>query len=65
VTVTQLTLIATIFLPLSFITGYFGQNFRWLVDEIGSLGAFLALGVGLQVVSVVALLAFFKRRGWF
>ncbi|HWB55533.1 MAG TPA: magnesium transporter CorA family protein [Gaiellaceae bacterium] len=65
VTVTQLTLIATIFLPLSFITGYFGQNFRWLVDAIGSLGAFVVLGIGVQVVSVVVLLAFFRRRGWF
>jgi magnesium transporter len=65
VTVTQLTLIATIFLPLSFITGYFGQNFRWLVDAIGSAGAFFVLGIGLQVASVVLLLGFFKRRGWF
>jgi magnesium transporter len=61
----QLTIIATIFLPLAFITGFFGQNFGWMVGHIGSLPAFLALGIGSEIAIVAALLTLFKRRGWF
>jgi magnesium transporter len=60
----QLTIIATVFLPLSFLTGFFGQNFAWMVRELNSLGAFLVLGVGLQVAAVIGLLVMFRRRGW-
>jgi magnesium transporter len=61
----QLTVIATIFLPLGFITGFFGQNFGFLVNHvIGGTWAFWVLGIGSMVVTCVALLVFFRRRGW-
>jgi magnesium transporter len=61
----QLTIIATIFLPLTFVTGFFGQNFGWMVDHVDSWPRFLVLGVGSEIVALVALVAFFRHRGWF
>jgi magnesium transporter len=61
----QLTVIATIFLPLTFITGFFGMNFEWLTTHDESAADFLIWGIGTLIVSIIALAVFFKHRGWF
>jgi magnesium transporter len=61
----QLAIIATIFLPLTFLTGFFGQNFAWLVRSIGSTWAFWVFGVGGLVVACLLLAAYFRRKHWF
>ncbi len=61
----QLTVIATIFLPLTYITGFFGQNFAWMVTRMGDGREFLWLGIGAQLATLVLLLVYFRRKGWF
>ncbi|HKA30257.1 MAG TPA: CorA family divalent cation transporter [Candidatus Binatia bacterium] len=61
--INRLTLVSLIFLPLTFITGFFGMNFGWMNEVIGSAHAFVALGVALPAVSVVVTMAWLRRRG--
>jgi magnesium transporter len=60
----RLTIVATIFMPLTWLTGFFGMNFPWLVRAIGGWPMFILLGLATQVTAVVIMVVFFRRRGW-
>ena len=49
--------VATIFVPLTFITGFFGMNFGWMVDNIDSLIAFWLLAIVLPLATAPRVLA--------
>ena len=59
-----LTIIATVFLPLTFVTGFFGQNFGWLVRHIDTFGDFAVLGIGGMIVPGGAIALLLYRAGY-
>jgi len=60
-TIEQLTILATIFLPLTFVTGFFGQNFGWLVRNVDGPAEFVIYGIGGLVVPLALLFAWLRR----
>ena len=61
-TMTLLTVITTIFLPLTLIAGWYGMNFRYMSELEWRFG-YLAVLV-LSVAVIVCCLILFKRKKW-
>ena len=57
-----LTIFSTVFLPITFITGFFGMNLRSMPELTVSFGQEWALGLMASIVVVMLLV--FRRRGW-
>jgi len=57
-----LTIIATIFIPLSFLAGLYGMNFAFMPELQWKYGYFAVLGV--MLATGIGMLAYFKRRRW-
>jgi magnesium transporter len=60
----QLTVVATIFLPLSFVVGFFGQNFAWMIRNIDSAADFWLIGGGTMLLSVLILVVWLRRSSY-
>ena len=57
-----LTIISTIFIPLTFLAGLYGMNFEYIPELKYENGYFILLGV--MFAMFIALLFYFKRRRW-
>ncbi len=57
-----LTIIATIFMPLTFITSLYGMNFKHMPELQWEYGYFMVLGV--VAVVAVSMLEYFRRKRW-
>jgi magnesium transporter len=58
-----LTIISTIFIPLSFVAGVYGMNFENMPELEWQWGYYACLGLMFAITS--SLVWFFWRRGWF
>ncbi len=58
-----LTIIATIFIPMTFLAGVYGMNFKYM-PELGWRYAYLFFWIVVSVV-LIAMIAYFKRKKWF
>ncbi len=57
-----LTIIATIFIPLSFVAGVYGMNFRFMPELEWRAGYFMTLGV--MLLATLAMLYYFRKKKW-
>ncbi|HVC99885.1 MAG TPA: CorA family divalent cation transporter, partial [Candidatus Dormibacteraeota bacterium] len=64
VTMKTLTIIASLFLPLSFLTGFYGMNFAFLTGVMEPPYWTFAIGVGTMLGSLAVQVILFRRRGW-
>ena len=61
-TMKVLTMISTIFIPLSFLASLYGMNFRHMPELETAYGYYVVLGV--MACSVTGMVLFFRRKGW-
>ena len=58
-----LTIISSIFIPLTFIVGVYGMNFKYMPELEYKNGYHIIIGV--MILLGLLMLYYFKRRRWF
>lgn len=58
-----LTVITTIFMPLTFIAGLYGMNFDFMPELTWKYGYFAT--IGLMILVAIGMSVWFKKKGWF
>ncbi|MDR1729009.1 MAG: magnesium/cobalt transporter CorA [Acidobacteriota bacterium] len=58
-----LTILSAVFIPLTLISGVYGMNFEGAVPAFDWRGGFF-FALGLMVAVAVAMLLYFRRKGW-
>lgn len=57
-----LTIISTIFIPLTFITGLYGMNFKYM-PELSMKWGYPAV-IAVMIITVTGLILYFKKKKW-
>jgi magnesium transporter len=58
-----LTIVTSIFIPLSFIAGIYGMNFSNMPELATKYGYFVVLGI--MLLLIIGMLLFFKKQKWY
>ncbi|OPY43112.1 MAG: Magnesium transport protein CorA [Methanoregulaceae archaeon PtaU1.Bin222] len=57
-----LTLIATIFIPLTFVAGVYGMNFRYMPELAWEHGYYMVWGI--MIAMVLVMICYFRKKQW-
>lgn len=57
-----LTLIATIFIPLTFVAGVYGMNFRYMPELAWEHGYYMVWGI--MIAMVLVMIYYFRKKQW-
>jgi len=58
-----LTIIATVFIPLTFVVGIYGMNFEYMPELQWRYGYFVVWGF--MILTATGMFVYFRRKGWF